>query len=44
MEIARITKGTYYGFRGGKMVRLPQYGSPRQSTLFQRTSDLSSLH
>jgi len=36
MEIARITKGAYYGFRGGRMVRFPRYGPPHRSDILRK--------
>jgi len=38
MEIARITKGAYYGFRGGQMVRFPRYGPPQRSDILRNIS------
>ena len=35
MQIARITKGAYYGFRGGQMVRFPHYGPPHRSDILR---------
>jgi len=39
MEVARITKGAYYGFRGGQMVRFPHYGPPHRSDILRNMSD-----
>jgi len=36
MEVARITKGAYYGFRGGRMVRFPRYGPSHRSDALRR--------
>jgi Mg-chelatase subunit ChlD len=38
MEIARITKGAYYGFRGGQMVRVPHYGIRYPSDILRNMS------